>query len=68
MSYKFNVISGRFDIDTVATSVASIGGYWGTGTELSPDEGDWHIVIDGTNLSVQRYETGAWVEKGIFLS
>lgn len=35
---------------------------------IGPDatEGSWRIVIDGSNLSVQRYESGVWVEKGSF--
>lgn len=36
---------------------------------LGPDsvEGTWRFYVDGSNLSVQRYESGIWVEKGSFM-
>jgi hypothetical protein len=30
--------------------------------------GSWRIIRDGNNISFQRMEAGAWVEKGSFLA
>lgn len=29
-------------------------------------QGTWRMIVSGNNLSVQRYEAGAWVEKTAF--
>jgi hypothetical protein len=34
---------------------------------LPDTEGSWRIVQSDDNLAVERYESGAWVEKGAFL-
>ena len=65
-SGKYLTTNGH-DLSWASVSATGSGGYWGTGTEAVPVDGDWHIVIDGDNLSVQKYETGAWAEKGVFL-
>ena len=32
-------------------------------SSTSTEEGSWRMIIDGSNLSRQRYESGVWVEK-----
>lgn len=49
------------------TSATGTSLFIGTGTPSVPINGDWQIIIDGSNLSFQRRESSAWVEKGVMM-
>jgi len=63
MSYKLNVFTGTFDIDTTSSSGGANPLYIGD----SGTDGSWRFIIVGNDLSVQRRESGVWVEKGSFM-
>lgn len=67
MSYKFNPFTGKLDVvglsgDLELTSTQAV--YFGD----PATDGSWRYIRSGDNLSVQRRESGQWVEKGLYLA
>ena len=67
MGWKFNPFLGtktKLDYFQPSGKVSLSGAFYLGDASV---DGTWRIIRDGDNLSVQRRESGVWVEKSSFL-